>query len=108
MLAESMYHLVNSSYLSKVYELNNDEIGVINVFNKEILCFNSGGRVIDRQTKILVSSENHFPKVFSARIIDLQHNKISINTTTLNVSIDIGVKVDKPIKDTMKFKLMVN
>lgn len=103
--AESLYELVNSNYLSKIYELNNDEIEIINIFNKEILCFNTKGKMIDKSTKILVKSENHFPSIFYAKILDIQHNKKSILNSTLNDNIDIGVKVDKKIKDTMKFKL---
>lgn len=103
--AESLYELVNSNYLSKIYELNNNEIEIINVFNKEILCFNTKGKIINKQTKILVKSENHFPSVFYANILDIQHNKESILNTTFNDNIDIGIKVDKKIKDTMKFKL---
>ncbi len=103
--AESLYELVNSNYLSKIYKLNNNEIEIINVFNKEILCFNTKGKIINKKTKILVKSENHFPSVFYANILDIQHNKESILNTTFNDNIDIGIKVDKKIKDTMKFKL---
>lgn len=103
--AESLYELINSNYLSKIYELNNDEIEVINIFNKEILCFNTRGKIIDKNTKILVKSENHFPSLFYSNILDIQHNRESIANTSLNENIDIGIKVDKKIKDSMKFKL---
>jgi len=106
--AESLYSLINSNYLSKIYELNNEEIEIINIFNKEILCFNTKGKIVDKKTRILVKSENHFPSVFYANILDIQHDKISIDNTALNNNIDIGVKVDKKIKDTMKFKLSLN
>jgi ribosomal protein S15P/S13E len=104
-LAESLYELTNSYYLSKVYELNKEEIEIINVFNKEILCFNSKGKIINKKTKILVKSENHFPSIYYVNILDIQHNKISIDKTSLNDNIEIGIQVDKRIKDTMKFKL---
>lgn len=103
--AESLFELVNNNYLSKIYELNNDEIEIINVYNKEILCFNTKGKIIDKKKKILVKSENHYPTVFYANILDIQQNKISIHNTTLNNNVDIGIKLDKKIKDTMKFKL---
>ncbi|MBC5839741.1 MAE_28990/MAE_18760 family HEPN-like nuclease [Flavobacterium muglaense] len=102
---ESLYELINSNYLSKIYELNNNDVTVINIFNKEILCFNTRGKIIDKKTKILVKSENHFPSVFYSNILDIQLNKKSISTTNLNENVDIGIKVDKKIKDTMKFKL---
>lgn len=103
--AESLYELINSNYLSKIYDLNNDNIEVINIFNKEILCFNTRGKIIDKKTRILVKSENHFPSVFYSNILDIQHNKESIHNTNLNENVDIGIKVDKKVKETMKFKL---
>ena len=106
--AESLYELINSNYLNKIYEIDNDEIEIINVFNREILCFNTKGKLIDKNTKILVKSENQFPNVFYANILDIQHNNVSIPNTVLNESINIGIKVDKRIKDTMKFKLSIN
>lgn len=104
--AESLYELINGNYLSKIYEVNKNEIEIINVFNNEILCFNTNGKLIDKKTKLLIKSESHLPNVFYANILDIQHNKVSINSTTLNDNVDIGVKVDKKIKDTMKFKLL--
>lgn len=103
--AESLFELINDNYLSKIYELNNNDIEIINVFNKEILCFNTEGKSIDKKTKILIKSENHFPSVFYANILDIQHNKESIPNTILNENVDIGIKVDKKIKNSMKFKL---
>jgi hypothetical protein len=104
--ATSLFELINDNYLSKIYESNNNEIEVISIFNKEILCFNSKGKKIDRNTKILVKSENHLPNVFIANIKDIQHNNVSINNTEPNDNIDIGILVDKKIKNTMNFKLI--
>lgn len=103
--AHSLYELVNSNYLSHIYERNSDDIEVINIFNKEVLCFNTKGRAIDKNNKILVKSENHFPSVFYASILDIQHERKSIVNTNLMENADIGIQLDKKIKNTMKFKL---
>lgn len=103
--SKSLFELINCSYLSKIYELNNNDIEVISIFNKEILCFNTKGRIIDKKTKILVKSDNHFPSIFYTNILNIQHNKTSILNTIENENVDIGIKVDKKIKDTMKFKV---
>jgi len=103
--ATSLYEMINSNYLSKVYDLNIEEIEIINVYNKEILCFNTKGKIVNKKTRILVKSENHFPSVFYANILDIQHNNLSIENTVLKDYIDIGVQVDKKIKSTMQFKL---
>lgn len=108
LFSSSLYELINDKYLSKVYDLYNEEIEVINIFNKQILCFNTQGKIIDKKTKILVKSENHFPNVFYINILDIQHNNISIDNTEVNVNIDIGIQVDKKIKNTMKFKIIPN
>ena len=107
MFASSLYELLYNSCLSKIFELNNESIKVLNIYNREILCFNTQGRIIDKTSKILAKYENHFPNVFFLNIISIQHNKASINKTELNNNIDIGVKVDKKIKDSMKFKLIL-
>jgi len=102
----SLFELINDNYLKKIYEQNNNKIKVIKIYNKEILCFNTKGQSITKNSKILVKSEIHFPKIFVTNIKDIQHNKESINTTEINKNIDIGVLVDKKIKDTMEFKLV--
>lgn len=102
----SLFELINDNYLTKIYNQNNDKIEVINIYNKEILCFNTKGKLITKNSKILVKSENHFPNTFFTNIKDIQHNKKSIKKTELNKNIDIGVMVDKKIKDTMDFKLV--
>lgn len=104
--ATSLFELINNNYLSKIYENSNNDIEVINIFNKKILCFNTQGLKIDRASKILIKSENHFPNYFFANITDIQHNNLSITSTELNSKIDIGVLLDKKIKDTMNFKLI--
>lgn len=102
----SLFELINDNYLKKIYEQNNDVIEVINIYNKEILCFNTKGKLINKNSKILVKSENHFPSNFFASIKDIQHNKKSINNTELNKNIEIGILLDKKIKNTMSFKLV--
>ncbi|PHR94586.1 MAG: hypothetical protein COA80_12745, partial [Leeuwenhoekiella sp.] len=87
-------------------EIEEKEINVIDIFNKEILCFNSENFEIDKKSKLLVKSENHFPSVFYANILDIQYEKKSIERTKREDRIDIGIKVDKKIKKTMSFKLL--
>lgn len=106
LFTSSLYELINDNYLSTIYKMNNEEIEVINIYNKEILCFNTKGKKIDKNSKIIVKSENHFPNLFLVKIIDIQQNNISIEHTELNTNTDIGVKVDKKIKDSMHFKLL--
>lgn len=106
LFASSLYELINDNYLSNVYKYNNEEIEVIKIYNKEILCFNTKGKKIDKNSQILVKSDNHFPNLFIAKIIDIQHDNISINHTETNINIDLGIKVDKKIKNTMNFKLI--
>lgn len=106
LFASSLYELINDNYLSKVYKYNNEDIEVIKIYNKEILCFNTKGKKIDKNSQILVKSDNHFPNLFITKVIDIQHDNISINNTEINTNIDIGIKVDKKIKNTMNFKLI--
>ncbi len=103
--AQSLFALIDNDYLSKVYELEEKVINVIDIFNKEILCFNSENFKIDKNSKLLVKSENHFPNVFYANILDIQYEKKSIERVRSEDGIDIGIKVDKKIKKTMGFKL---
>ncbi|NOQ27610.1 MAG: hypothetical protein GQ564_19785 [Bacteroidales bacterium] len=102
----SLFELINDNYLTKIYEQNNDKIEVINIYNKEILCFNTKGKLINKNSKILVKSENHFPNIFLTSIKDIQHNNKSISNTVVNKNIDVGILLDKKIKDTMDFKLV--
>lgn len=102
----ALFELINDNYLGKIFEQNNDEIEVINVFNSQILCFETKGRLINRKSKILVKSENHFPNVYITNITDIQKNKKSIDNTDLDKNVEIGIMLDKKIKDTMNFKLV--
>ncbi|MCD8450427.1 hypothetical protein LNI98_12080 [Tenacibaculum dicentrarchi] len=102
----SIFELVNNNYLMRIYEQNKNEIEVLNIYNNQILCFNTKGLVIKKGSKILVKSENHFPNVYLTNIKGIQHNNDSINITEINKNIEIGVMLDKRIKDTMNFKLV--
>lgn len=101
----ALYELVYDCYLEKVFSTIIEEIDVINIFNNKILCFNTKGNVITKETVIIVHTKEHFPKYFTINIEDLQHNGISIEETVQNNHIDIGILSNKKIKNTMKFKL---
>ncbi|WP_127844579.1 HEPN domain-containing protein [Psychroflexus aestuariivivens] len=102
----ALFELINDNYLMKIYEQNNDEIESIKVFSNQILCLNTKGKLINRNSKILVKSENHFPNVYLTNIEDIQQDNKSINNTEVGKNIEIGIKLDKKIKDTMNFKLI--
>ena len=102
----ALFELINDNYLEKIYEQNNNEIKVINVFNNQILCFETKGKLINRNSKILVKSENHFPNVYLTNIKGIQQNKKNIDNTELGENVEIGIMLDKKIKDTMNFKLV--
>lgn len=103
---QSLYELVNDSFLKEKYELNEKNIDIINIYDNKILCFNTKREVITKDSKIIVKSENHYPNFFLADIIDIQFDKESIESTNLEESINIGVSLNKRIKDTMSFKLL--
>lgn len=104
--AITLYEFVTDSYLEKVFSNLSEEIEVINVFNNHILCFNTKGKIISNDTIVIAYSENHFPKYFKLEIGEIQHNGISIEKTTLNHNIDIGIKVENKIKSNMIFKIL--
>lgn len=103
----SLYELVHDKYLEKLYSQTDKEITVIAIHGSKILCFQSEGRLINRDSKILVKSANHTPNHFLANISDLQHDSVSINTTSKEENIQIGVLLNRKIKDTMSFKLVL-
>lgn len=102
----SLFELINDNYLSKVYEQNADQVEVINIYDNKILCFNTKGKEINKNSKVLVKSDKNFPKIFFANIVKIEHNNESINSTELNNKINIGVQVDKKITTAMNFKLV--
>lgn len=102
----SLFEFIHDNYLSKKFEHNTNDIEVIKIFNKEILCFNTKGRKINRNSTILVKAENNFPQFFLANIINIQQEGIDIKETKPNQNINIGILVDQNIKDTMSFKLI--
>lgn len=104
----SLSELVYDSYLSKVYETNNDKIDVIKIYNNSILCFNTKGTKINKRTKILIKNNNNYPSVIIANILSIQVNSDTIEETELKSSINIGVSLDKKIKANMSFKLIFN
>lgn len=106
--SKSLFELINDNYLNKIYTQNNDKIEVINIFNNQILCFNTKGKLINKSSKILIKSESQFPNVSIANIQDIQQNRVRIDNTSLDENIEIGIKLDKKIKNNMHFKLATN
>lgn len=104
--AITLCEFISDVYLNNVFSTLNEEIEILNVFNNNILCFNTKGQVISKDTIIIAYSENHFPKYFKLQISEIQHNGLSIQNTTLNHKIDIGIKVNNKIKSNMTFKIL--
>tara|TARA_R110000751_G_scaffold247297_2_gene347124 strand:- start:353 stop:1372 length:1020 start_codon:yes stop_codon:yes gene_type:complete len=104
---ESLYELINDNYLSKIYSQNEHEIEAIDIFNNSILCFDTKGSLITKNSKILVNSKNSYPNFFTASISNIRYNEVDIEKTELNNAIKIGVLVDRKIKNSMKFKLII-
>jgi hypothetical protein len=103
--SKSLFEITIDNYYSLVFEKMTNEIVPINIYNKKILCFNTNGKIINKSSKILVKSIDSYPKFFEISILEIQHDNKSIESTG-NVCIDIGVLVNKRIKDTMTFKLI--
>lgn len=103
----SLYELINDKYLEKLYVQIKEEVTVINIYASSILCFQSEGKIINRNSKILVKSDNHTPNYFLANILDIQHSSVSIDSTDQGKDIQIGVSLDKKIKSTMSFSLFL-
>lgn len=102
---KTLYELIFDFYLAKVFSTLTEEIDVINVYNNSILCFSTKGRVITKETNIIAYSENHFPKYFILKIIEIQHDGTSIKKTKVDNNIDIGIKVENKIKHKMIYRI---
>lgn len=103
--AVTLCEVVSDFYLEKVFATVTEEIDIINIFNNNILCFNTKGLVITKDTNIIAYSENNFPKYFKLNITGIQHNGKSIEETNLNDKIDVGIKVENKIKSNMIYRI---
>ena len=104
---ESLCELIQDNYLSTFYAQTLEELDVIDIFRNKVLCFQTEGKIINKSSKILVNSDNHIPKYFLANIEEIQHDSVSIDCTNEGDNIKIGVLLDRKIKSTMNFKLIV-
>lgn len=107
LFTESLYELINDRYLRLIYNQNEKEVKVIDIFNNNILCFNTNGNLITKDSKVLVSTVDFYPNFFIANILSIEHQRNSIDSTILNKADDIGISLDKRIKNSMSFKLVL-
>ena len=103
---ESLYELIQDSYFSTFYTEITEELDVIDIFNNKILCFHTKGKVISKNSKILVHSSSRTPQYFLANIKEIRHNNSVIDCTSEGDNIKIGISLDRRIKNTMKFKII--
>lgn len=105
--SETLYALLYDNYLSILFEYNGSELEPIEVYRNKILACNTKNNIIDKKCKLLVKRNNEeFPKYFILDIINIEHNRISLNSTEKYKNIDIGIEVRSRINKKMKFKLI--
>lgn len=79
-------------------------IKVINRKNENILCFNNDNKEIKKGNSILVQTTNN--ELFETKILNIQVDGNDFDVIEGCNAINIGVMVDKKIKDTYKFYLL--
>lgn len=81
---------------------NFQQLNMISIFNNSILCINSNNLDISVGSKIIIKSEN-IPEYQEATIKSIQVEGTEISSVNSEQSVDIGVALDKRIKDTNSF-----
>lgn len=78
-----------------------EELNILNVFNNQIICFNTGENIINKKSIIIIKKGTDKYEV--ASIESIQHNKIDIDCSTVNQN--IGCALTKTCKITFKYYL---
>lgn len=78
-----------------------EELNILKVFNNQIICFNTGGNVINKKSIIIIKKGND--KYEIASIESIRHNKVDIDCSTVNQN--IGCALTKTCKITFKYYL---
>ncbi len=99
----SLCALIKDKYYEHIYD-NLNEIEPINIYNNSILCFNTNSQNLDSKTKIIAFSRDTFPNYVELSVIEIQHDNVKIESTQ-HSKIDVGVLVNKKIRNTMRFRL---
>lgn len=83
------------------------KLEMIAVYNNEILCVNSSGNNFEIGSEMIVTS-NNAPYTKQVKIIGIEVNRKSVTHISSNESLDIGLRVNKKIKNTNLFYLLDN
>ena len=81
------------------------QLQIINIFNSSILCINSNNLNILVGSKIIIKSAN-IPEFQEATILSIQIGGTEVNSVNSEQSINIGLALDKKIKDSNSFYIL--
>ena len=79
LFSESLLELLKDHFYDIQFSLNKSKFKAINVYQKNIIGFNTNGIKINMSNKVLLKKENVFPKYYSADILEIRENNNPVN-----------------------------
>lgn len=83
---------------------NINELRIIDIFNNNIICFNTQDYIIDKNTVVIVKDSNGNYRLGKILSIQNEHQDISVST----INQDIGCKLDITCKTNYKYYIYSN
>lgn len=106
LFSESLLELLKDQFLEIQFSLNKKKFKPINVYQKNIIGFNTNGIKLNMSNKILLKKENVFPKYYSADILEIRKNNSSVDEIESEDSIDISMKITTEVNKRVNFTII--
>jgi hypothetical protein len=106
LFSESLLELLKDHFLEIKFSLNKTIFKPINVYQKNIIGFNTNGIKLNMSNKILLKKENVFPKYYSADILEIRKNNNSVDEIKSGDSIDISMKITTEVNNRVNFTII--
>lgn len=103
LFSESLLELLKDHFFEIQFSLNKSKFKAINVYQKNIIGFNTNGIKINMSNKVLLKKENVFPKYYSADILEIRENNNPVNEIKSGDSMDISMKITTEVNKRVNF-----
>jgi len=106
LFSEALFSLLNDHFFEVQFSLKNTIFKPIHVYQRKIICFNTGGCKFSMNNKVLLKKEDIFPKYYEADILEIRSNNVAIDKIDCENSIDISMKITQEVNQRVNFTII--
>lgn len=105
LFSESLLKLLNDHFFELQFSLSNTTFTPINVYQKQIICFNTNGIKFNIHNKILLKKEDVFPKYYDAEILEIRKDFNPVDEIDCGDPMDISMKITVEVNKRVNFTI---